>query len=363
MSTPDVLIVGGGLAGACAAFCLAREGRSVRLLEAETPGAGASGAAAGLANPFMARRARPTWRMAEAVEALRWIVREAEAEHTFDETGVLRPARNEKQAGFFQQAADEHPARARWLAADAAEERFPGVRSPHGALWIEDGGAADVPALIEALLYAASQCGASVETNARVTEWTEHDEYISVEAEREGAPETLEAKRLLLCVGQAFEALPALTPLGLRAVKGQTLRLRRPAALRDQPLPGLSGNGYVVPRPDGSLLVGSTYEHDFTDLAPTAEGRQYILEKVSQMVPALAEAEVLSARAGARVSPPGSHLPALGPLPTSSEGRLWVFTALGSRGLLTAPLLARALPSSLDDPSRIPPTVRVEAAR
>ena len=353
----DTLIAGGGLAGACAAFTLSRHGQSVSLLEADEPASGASGAAAGLVNPFMARRARPTWRMEAALDALRWTIREGEAEAAFDRRGVLRPARSEKQAGFFQEAEDTHPGYAQWLSADEAAERFPAVQSPHGALWIEAGGTADVPALIDALLRAAQQQGATVETGRRVTGWQSHSGGVSVEVERAGDTEVIDAQCLLLCVGQDFGRLPALASLDLRAVKGQTLRLRRPDVLENESLPGLSGNGYVVPHGD-TLRVGSTYEHDFTDLSPTEEGKQYILSKVRQMLPALEGAEVLEARAGARVSPPSSHLPAVGPLPESGS-QVWVFTALGSRGLLTAPLLARELLSYLDDPSRIPEAVRV----
>lgn len=353
----DVVIVGGGLAGASAAFVLSRHGWAVQLLEAETPGAGASGAAAGSVNPFMGRRARPTWRMDAALEALRWITEAAEAHDLFRPMGVLRPAQSEKQAGHFREVTANHPARTRWLAADAVSERFPAVRAPEGALWIEDGGAADVPALIGALLQAARAHGAAIETNARVTGWSEQSDDVTVEFTDGAASETVTGQHLLLCMGQDFKSLPGLQTLDLQAVKGQTLRLRRPDALEGALLPCLSGSGYVVPHGADMLLAGSTYEHDFTDLEPTAEGQRYILENVRQMLPPLHEAEVLSAQAGARVSPSGSHLPAVGPLP-ESDGRVWVFTALGSRGLLTGPLLAREMPSFVEDPARIPDAVR-----
>ena len=63
----DLLIVGAGLAGACAAFTLSRHHR-VHVLEANEPASGASGAAAGLVNPFMGRRARPVWHLREALD-------------------------------------------------------------------------------------------------------------------------------------------------------------------------------------------------------------------------------------------------------------------------------------------------------
>ncbi|HYG67362.1 MAG TPA: FAD-dependent oxidoreductase, partial [Anaeromyxobacteraceae bacterium] len=65
----DVVIAGAGLGGACAAFWLSRK-RRVLVLERDAPAAGASGAAAGLVNPFMGRKARPAWRHAEALAAL-----------------------------------------------------------------------------------------------------------------------------------------------------------------------------------------------------------------------------------------------------------------------------------------------------
>jgi glycine oxidase len=363
------------VAGAGAAFCLRRNGHAVRLLEsASEPATGASGAAAGSVNPFMARKARPAWRLDDALAALRWVAREAGAEETFAQDGVLRPARSAKQAVFFRDTASTHPERTAWLAPEAAAERFPAVQSSHGALWIPSGGAANVPVLIEALLQAAREHGAIIETGVRVTGWDERPGGVTVEATRDGAATTFDAARLLLCVGMGFAAFPALAPLGLRAVKGQTLRLRRPPSLQGERLPSsLSGSGYVVSPPgsDGTLLAGSTYDHDARHLRPTDEGRRYILDHVRRMLPPLEAAEVLEAQAGARVSPPGSPLPAVGPLPggrakghasgLAGDGRVWVFTALGSRGLLTAPLLARALPAWLDAPARIPEAVRAQA--
>jgi len=37
---------------------------------------------------------------------------------------------------------------------------------------------------------------------------------------------------------------------------------------------------------------------------------------------------------------------------------VWIFTALGAKGLMTAPLLARSLPGFLADPVTLPVEVR-----
>jgi D-amino-acid dehydrogenase len=61
----DILVVGGGVIGLACAYYLARSGRSVRIIEQETMGAGASHGNCGLifrqrpAAPVRPRRHRP----------------------------------------------------------------------------------------------------------------------------------------------------------------------------------------------------------------------------------------------------------------------------------------------------------------
>ena len=344
----DIIIVGAGLAGACAAFTLSRTHR-VHVLEAGEPASGASGAAAGLVNPFMGRRARPVWRLRKALDAVPTLLEQADASDLFPDPGVLRPAVEPDQVEPFQEAANEHPDLATWLSPGAVRERYPAVSPDRGALYIPQGGAVDVGAMVRALLAAAEERGAVVETQASVLYWRETPGAAVVEVDRGDDTEELRADRVLLALGQGFPPFPELQRLGLDGVKGQTVRVRRPDSLPDS-LPPMSGRGYVVP--DGNtLILGSNYDNNFDDLSPDPDATTYIREKTSTMIPGLDQAEVLDATAGVRVMHSDTNLPLLGPLPR--RNRLWTFTALGSKGLLTAPLLARALPRYLDDPSTI----------
>ena len=101
-----------------------------------------------------------------------------------------------------------------------------------------------------------------------------------------------------------------------------------------------------------TLVLGSNYDNNFDDLTPDPEATNYIQEKTARMVPDIAEAEVQEVQAGVRVKHTDTNTPLLGPLPRRE--RIWTFTALGSKGLLTAPLLAHDLPTFFDDPERIP---------
>ncbi|NNF57682.1 MAG: FAD-dependent oxidoreductase [Rhodothermaceae bacterium] len=349
----DVIIAGAGLAGACAALHLAPT-RRVLVLDAGQPGQGASGAAAGLVNPFMGRKAHSAWRRTEALVALHATLEVARATALFHNTGVLRPARDARQAEAFADAAAAFPDAARWHGAEATHERWPEVVAPHGALWISDGGTVSIPAMVEALLAAAQTYGATLHPHAALRAWTSTTTGVRVQTTQGDA---LDAATLLLAIGDGFQAFPALETLPLHRVKGQTVRLARPPNLPTT-LPALSGGVYVVPDAD-ALIVGATFEHTFADVDPDPTQSLELRAKAAALLATLADASVLDARAGVRLTVPRTaspkRLPLLGPLPGAP--RVWVFTGLGAKGLLTAPLLASWLPEALANPERIPTEV------
>jgi len=349
VSASPTLIVGAGLAGACAALWLAERGPVV-VLDARGPASGASGAAAGVVNPLLGPKANPAWQAEAALDALRETLDRAGAADLLRSGGVLRPARDARQAEAFRQRADALPHLARWEPVGAVQEAHPDVLAPFGALRVILGGALDPGALVRRALDAA---GAEVQRE-RVTAFGED----GGEAWVDTASGRLTGTRVLLAPGDGFGAFAPLAALPLHRTKGQTVRVRAPAGLG--PMPVLSGFGYVVPE-GGTMVLGSTYEHAFSTLAPTAEATQYLLRQAGRMVPPLAVAEVVEERVGVRVGVPGAvspgRLPLLGPLP--GHRRVWALVGLGSKGLLMAPLLARALAASGWDPEGLPSEVRL----
>jgi glycine oxidase len=123
-------------------------------------------------------------------------------------------------------------------------------------------------------------------------------------------------------------------------VKGQILELG-PRAGAPPPCGRIlaSERVYLVPRPDGRLIVGATVEERGFDAAVTAGGVHELLREAYRLLPDVAEMELLEAAAGLRPATP-DNLPRIGPSPV--EGLLWA-TGHFRNGILMAPHAAEAI--------------------
>ena len=127
----------------------------------------------------------------------------------------------------------------------------------------------------------------------------------------------------------------------VRPVKGLTLRLQTPPGV-----PGLARtvrglihgrSCYLVPREDGSVVIGATVEEKGFDLSVQAGAVGDLLDDARRLVPALEEYELVDTTTGLR---PGS--PDNAPMVGATEVRgLIVATGHYRNGFLLAPLTAR----------------------
>ncbi|MFT9015799.1 MAG: FAD-binding oxidoreductase [Acetobacter sp.] len=181
--TADVAVIGGGLSGISTALHLARQGVSVALLEAETPGWGASGRNGGQINPGLkfspqeiiahfgptvgTRLVDEAWRAPDLVFDL---IRHYAISCDAARGGTIRAATAPQQlpplrALMAECAALEAPVH--WLDAKAMAERT-GSDFYCGGLLDDRGGQLDPLAYTNGLARAATQEGARLYANSRV---------------------------------------------------------------------------------------------------------------------------------------------------------------------------------------------------
>ncbi len=339
----DVIIVGGGVIGCGIAFELAEMGARVRLFESRGVASGASHASAGVLAPYVEGHSSPTLRQLgrrslDMYET--YVARVSDASGVpveFRQCGTLEVAVTAADVERLQQTrqvlAAEH-VEGTWLEADALQQSEPAVHGDAlGAMQIPIHAAVDVQALAAALARAATARGAQVVAGARVTAITAHGDGVAVRTEtgEEHAPQ------VVLAAGAWSSALAVAgaAPLPVRPFRGQLLLLATPPGTLRHVVWG--SDVYLVPRADGTVLVGATSEDVGFDERSTAAGVAQLLAAAIALVPALADATFVEARQGLRPWSP-DDLPFLG----RSEVLPGLLYACGHyrNGALLAPLTA-----------------------
>ena len=317
----DVLVAGGGLVGLSVAWRSAQRGLSVTVVD-ETPGTGASYAAAGMLAPVTEAAYGEEALLRLCLASLeRFPQFVAEVERTSGLTVRLRTA-GTVVAGFdaddmsaldallaYQQELGLEVERLTPREARRIEPSLtPRLR---GALRVAGDHSVDGRALHAALLASAQAAGVRLERH-RV-------ESVRIVGGRArglclAGGEELAADVVVVALGAWSGSLPGVPPLPVRPVKGQILRLRGAAGLLDGTVRALvrGRQVYLVPHTDGGLVVGATVEDRGFDARVTAGAVHDMLHDAIEVVPGVSELELVETLARWR---PGStdNAPVLGP--------------------------------------------------
>jgi glycine oxidase len=352
----DAVVVGGGVIGLSCAWRLAQRGARVALVE-KAPGlAGATRVAAGMLAPVgeLAFGEPELLKLTLAAAALYpGFVAEVEAASGrstgYAPCGALHVALDRDEAAELRRVHELQRSLglgAEWLPPRRCRELEPGLTpSFNGAVHAPGEAAVDPRALAAALAVAGDATGVR-------SHWAAEVEGALFEGERIAGVRTihgdeLRAPAVVLAIGAwsgRAEWLPEHARPPVRPVKGQILELRT----RDGTPPCTrivsSERVYLVPRPDGRLIVGATVEEQGFDTAPTAGGVHELLREAYRLLPEVAEMELIEAAAGLRPGTP-DNLPRVEPAPL--EGLIWA-TGHYRNGILLAPLAASAVADMLD---------------
>jgi glycine oxidase len=344
---PDVVIVGAGIIGCALARELAGAGARVTLVDRGEPGGEASSAAAGMLGPQaecdgptpllglgMASRAL----YPEIVAALR---EETGIDPEYQDDGIVYVALSEEEeAVLARRAAWQRAAgyRVDRLRAEDVRRLAPGLTDEvRSALLFPDDHRVDNVRLTRAYAAACAARGVAVRpgfTVARVR--CEGGRAIGVE----GGGEMLAAGAVVNAAGAWAAATHArgARRLPVGPVRGQMVLLAGPEAIFRHAV--YSREVYLVPRRDGRLLAGSTYEDAGFDKRVTASAVGAILGRTLRLAPVLADCVFREAWAGLRPATP-DRLPVLGADPEIAG----LHYAVGHyrSGILLAPVTARAL--------------------
>ncbi len=386
----DVAVIGGGVIGHGIAWEARRAGRSVALID-DAPGTGASWAAAGMLAPVSELHYQEEDLLEVMLESsARWpafaacLARAGAADTGYLTTPTLAVGADaaDRRALMDLRAVQQ----ANGLAVEPLTVRE--ARTAEPLLSPAISCALDIPAdhqvdprkLVASLQQVLAEHvtgagtfvdgareGFAVDRRAAGLLW-EQGKVSGVRLDNGGtvlAGETVVANGLQ---ASALDGLPDGLDLPLRPVYGDILRLRVPPHLR--PLVTSTVRGlvhgvpvYIVPRQDGTVVIGATQREDALSAAGvagtgvSAGGAYQLLRDAQALLPAVAELELLECTARARPATP-DNAPLLGRVPDDLSGAghvagLVIATGFFRHGVLLTPAAAaicRDLMDGREDP-------------
>lgn len=393
----NIAVVGGGLAGLAVTYHLlnstARYARKrgfdsetirVTIFDPMLPGeGGASAAAAGLLHPFTPRAKKKVWKPARSMDAALQLIDIAQAK-TPDRKlvhfpGLLRLALTEKMETDFRQAAHRFPKEIDFLTPDKVRAMCPSAPEDVCAAFIKDAAVVDTGTYLRTLWQICKDSG---RVNWRRQEIAglasllrdRQAETPTNDAERTGGDESELARfdTIILCAGASIKALAEFHAIPLTPCRGQNLHLEATQTDSELQIPLIAGK-YVVPdyfqnETEGGkdisgsgtrprIIAGATFEYKepgqpekvFLQEAgktDTERATSELEEPLHKLVPDLFKGwQVHGTSSGTRALPPRSDygsIPIAGKVNgTEQDLSCWIFSGLGSRGLLHHAYLGR----------------------
>ncbi|MGH7135188.1 MAG: glycine oxidase ThiO [Pirellulales bacterium] len=345
----DVLIVGGGVIGLSLAYELAGQGAKVRLLDRGPLGREASWAGAGILPPAAAK---PTgdpylelFRLSSELYPT-WSARlreETGLDNGYRQCGGIYLATSAHDQAELDGSAElwrTQGIRAQRLDTAALAQREPALakgtagEASRFAWWLPDEAQVRNPRHLKALALACARRGVEVSSGVAVEGFAVSGSRVTHAITSAGKHA---AGQVCVTAGPWSRSLVSClnVEVPVRPVRGQMVLLTSPRQVLRSIVN--AGKQYLVPRPDGRILAGSTEEDAGFDKRTTAEAVADLLNMAVRLAPPLADLSIEQCWAGLR---PASHdpFPYIGRLPGYDNA--YVATGHFRNGLQLSPATA-----------------------
>lgn len=342
----DYFIVGQGLAGSALAMQLVSLGKKVLVIDAPDKNC-CSVVAAGLFNPITeGRMMKKTWIADLLFESLHNFYTEAErltGHHFFFPMPLYRPFDSvEEQNEWMARSVDEYYRP--FIDRVFTQEQSKGLlNDPYGGLLLKQSGFLNTRRFLGAVASWLSSKGFLLNTFFE-------ERLLQIE-DKEVAFGGLTADRIVFCQGiftrdsKLFGWVPV-TPL-----KGETFTIK--VSLPENMI--INRGVYLVPEGSGLWKAGATYFYRDTDPGNSADGREELEKKISDLL--CIEYEVMKLEWGIRPASPDRR-PILGVHP--AYPRVFIFNGLGTKGVSLAPHFSKVFASCLENNAPLNEEVNIE---
>ncbi len=339
----DYLIVGQGIAGTVLGHTLIKKGCKVIIISDEDPNR-ASLVAAGLYNPVTGKRMAKTWKAAELFPFMESFYKEFEQDYSCK---IVFPNPVYKPFGTIEEQNT-------WLSAHEGEEFITTeipldkysdyIHAAFGGFETKSSGHIDLPIFIKKFRERAIKENYFFNEKFDQKKLTTNDSGINYG--------TIAAKKIFFCEGMKATINPLFSWLPFVPSKGEILKVKI-EHFTDEVV--LNKQVFIIPLGDNTFRVGSTYQWDYESDQPTQEGKNDLVEKLTQMIKM--PFEVIGHQAGIRPSV-RDRKPIIGFHPANKS--IGIFNGLGTKGVSMAPYFAELFAESVLNNKQLASDVNIE---
>ncbi|WP_026301154.1 bifunctional tRNA (5-methylaminomethyl-2-thiouridine)(34)-methyltransferase MnmD/FAD-dependent 5-carboxymethylaminomethyl-2-thiouridine(34) oxidoreductase MnmC [Colwellia piezophila] len=387
-----VSIIGGGIASACVAYALTKQGVNVTLYCKDTSLAeGASSNAIGALYPLLHQQKddmssfyqQAFWR----AKALYKEIAEQGFSFSHQWCGLLEVSYKEalvKRQQAFETLNTWPKELIHGVDAKQASE-FANIDLPYGGLFMPNAGWMSPPELVKQLFHAAKATKRlKIMTDTHISKIKQIARSTSSESPASGESKTswrlssnhgeFNTSILVICGGADAIEIEQLKSLPLTATRGQITSMTTNSKI-NKLATVICHKGYLTPESKGIHCIGATFQKNDTNINTNKADDSYNLTMLAKCLPELSatiswrEKDISSSKARLRCMSQ-DHLPLVGAVPNISEhikayphlakdknwkysqaapciDNLYVLLGLGARGLCSAPLAADILTAEL----------------
>lgn len=356
----DVIVIGGGIAGASLAYHLVSVGVKTLLLDRQDQGY-ATQAGAGIVSPFTASNAIGFGNDSLfnfAVEALEYypiIMKQLgkESDSTiFANNGLMVVAVKDDEPEKFEELKSTIYQRfekrglsttneLRFLSSDEAQQMFPALAETKGAIYVSRAAQVDGMLITQALYTAAEQCDLTVKPFGVEQLIIQNNVVKGVVANGD----TFLAQKVAIAGGAwsiEFEKQLGLK-IPIEPLRGQIIHLNvTNINTTNKPIISTVGDRYMMCWPDNRVVVGASRENVGFDVHTTVAGVHEVLGEALRVTPKLKDASLKEIRVGLRPIAQ-DQLPILGTVPNIDN--LYLATGLGNAGLSAGAYIGKVVAS------------------
>ena len=327
MKEVDYIIVGCGLASI--AFCEELRGNNKTFVVFDNNSQKSSIVAAGLYNPVILKRFSEVWKAKEQLNLAALLYSNIEKELNITVDYKLRILRRftsiQEQNKWF--SASDKPSLEPFLSTQLVKNTNLAIDAPFGFGEVQHAGRLDT----ETLITNYKQFLKRINCFEEVTFEHQNIKFELGSIHYNG----IKSQHIVFAEGFGVKENPYFKTIPLTGSKGEILTIKAPDLKIDY---AIKSSVFVIPLGDDLYNVGSTYNNDDKSNTPTESAKEELISKLKTFLKC--DFEVVSHIAGVRPTVK-DRKPLIGRHP--KHNNLYVLNGLGTRGVMIAPYVAKAL--------------------